>query len=65
MRADFGTGDTEEDWGATAQVGWRFGKDLNKAVLFGWRHLAIELEEDGRQTEISFDGPVVGVLFGW
>ncbi len=65
VRADFGTGDTEEDWGATAQVGWRFGKDLNKAVLFGWRHLAIELEEDGRQTEISFDGPVVGVLFGW
>ena len=23
------------------------------------------IEEDGRQTDISFDGPLVGVLFGW
>jgi hypothetical protein len=34
-------------------------------VLVGWRHLELELEEDGRQTDVSFDGPLVGVLFGW
>ena len=65
VRGDFGAGDSEEDWSATAQLGWRFGGDLRHAVLVGWRHLELELEEDGRQTDVSFDGPLVGVLFGW
>ena len=65
VRGDFGAGDTEEDWSATAQLGWRFGGELRNAVLVGWRHLELELEEEGRQTDVSFDGPLVGVMFGW
>jgi hypothetical protein len=65
LRGDVGFGDTDQDWGATAQIGWRFGRELEHAVLFGWRHLELDIERDGRQTDVSFDGPLVGVLFGW
>lgn len=65
LRGDIGAGDSEQDWSVSAQLGWRFGTELRNAVLVGWRHLEIELEQDGRQTEVSFDGPLVGVLFGW
>jgi hypothetical protein len=65
LRGDVGVGDTEEDWGAIALLGWRFGQDLKHALVAGWRHLQIELEDNGRQTDVSFDGPLVGVSFGW
>jgi hypothetical protein len=48
-----------------ARVHSSVGDDLRNVVLVGWRHLELELEEDGRQTDVSFDGPLVGVLFGW
>ena len=65
LRGDVGFGDTEQDWNATAMVGWRFGRQLNDAVLVGYRHLDVEVEEDGRKTEVQFDGPFLGVMFGW
>jgi hypothetical protein len=65
VRGDVGVGETAEDWGATAQIGWRFGSELQHAVLFGWRHLEIEVRESSRRTDVSFDGPLVGVMFGW
>ena len=34
-------------WNALALLGWKFGGDLDKAVLFGWRHMEFEIEEDG------------------
>ena len=65
LRADIGAGDTELSWNALAGFGWRFGGDLNKALLLGWRHMEIEIEEDGRETDLTFDGPVVGVHFAF
>ncbi len=65
LRADTGVGDTEKDWSLHAQLGWRFGRGLSKAVLFGWRHLELEFEQDGRETEVTMDGPLLGVMFGW
>lgn len=63
LRGDFGGGDTESSWNALAVVGWRFGGDLDKAALFGWRHMELEVEEGGRETDITMDGPIAGVLF--
>lgn len=65
VRGDAGAGNTDSDWNALAFLGWRFGRDLNKAVLFGWRHMEIEVEEAGRETEVTLDGPIVGVRFGF
>ena len=33
--------------------------------MIGWRHMDAEVEEEGRQTDVTFDGPVVGVLFSF
>ena len=65
LQGDIGGGDTESSWNALALLGWKFGGDLNKAVLFGWRHMDFEVEEDGRETDVTFDGPIAGVLFSF
>ena len=65
VRADIGAGDTELSWNALAGFGWKFGGDLNKALLFGWRHMEFEIEEDGRETDVTFDGPIVGVYLSF
>ena len=65
VRADIGTGDTESSWNALAGFGWKFGGDNDNAVLLGWRHMEIEVEEDGRETDVTFDGPIAGVLFSF
>ena len=46
VRADIGAGDTESSWNALAVFGWKFGGDLDKALLFGWRHMEVEVEEE-------------------
>ena len=33
------------------------GGDLDNALLFGWRHMEVEIEEDERETDVTFDGP--------
>ena len=54
LRADIGGGDTESSWNALALLGWKFGGDLDNAVLFGWRHMEFEIEEAaGKQTSPS------------
>ena len=63
LRGDIGGGDTESSWNALATVGWRFGGDLDKAVLFGWRHMELEVEEGGPETDVTMDGPIAGVNF--
>src|SRR5688572_17718488 len=65
LHGDIGTGDTESSWNALALIGWKFGGDLDKAVLFGWRHMEFEVEERGRETDVIFDGPIAGVLFSF
>lgn len=65
LRADVGSGDTESSWNALAVIGWRFGGDLDNAVLLGWRHMELDIEEAGRDIDTTFDGPIAGVLFGF
>ena len=65
VRADMGAGDTESSWNVLAGFGWKFGGDLDNAVLFGWRHMELEVEESGRETDVTFDGPIAGVLFSF
>jgi hypothetical protein len=65
LRGDVGAGDTDSSSNALAVVGWRFGGHLDKVVLFGWRHLELEVEDSGRETDITMDGPIVGVLFSF
>ena len=65
VRADIGAGDTESSWNALAGFGWRFGGDLDKALLLGWRHMELEVEEGGRETDVTFDGPIAGVWFSF
>jgi hypothetical protein len=65
LRGDIAGGDTESSWNGLALVGWKFGDDFDKAVLFGWRHMELEVEEGGRTTDVSFDGPIAGVLFSF
>jgi len=65
LRGDIGAGDSESSWNALATVGWRFGNDLDNAVLLGWRHMELEVEEGGRETDVTLDGPIAGVLFSF
>ena len=44
LRGDVGGGDTESSWNAVATFGWRFGADLDNAVLVGWRYMQLEVE---------------------
>jgi hypothetical protein len=65
LRGDVGGGDTESNWNALAVIGWRFGGELDNAVLLGWRHMELEVENEGVQTDLTMDGPIAGVQFGF
>jgi len=65
VRADIGAGDTDSCWNALAGINWRFGKELDNAVTIGWRHMAIEVEQQGLEIDVGFDGPIAGVSFGF
>lgn len=65
LRGDVGSGDSESSWNAVAMVGWRFTADRGNAVLLGWRHMEIEIESNGVQTDLTMDGPFAGVMFGF
>ena len=62
---DFSTGDTESTWNAAAVLGYRFGAEDDLVVHLGYRHMAIELDEQDRlaevETEIAFSGPLLGL----
>ncbi|HEY4646681.1 MAG TPA: hypothetical protein VIH25_10415 [Steroidobacteraceae bacterium] len=65
LRGDIGGGDSESTWNALAVIGWRFGSDLDNAVLFGWRHMEMEFENEGVELDLTMDGPITGVLFAF
>lgn len=60
LRGDGSFGDTEGTWNASALVQYRMKRG---AWLFGYRHLAIELDTGDSNTELSMSGPVVGYAF--
>ena len=69
IRADASGGSTEGTWGLTGTAGYRFGKELNKSVLFGYRHLEIDLEDkQGPLTvrnDMKMSGPFVAFNYAF
>ena len=65
LRGDYSFGDSEGTWNLLASVGYRFNKTF--ALNLGYRHLAIEFEENvsgGMETtDIELSGPLLGFLF--
>jgi hypothetical protein len=67
-RADVGgfeIGDASKlTWSAAAYLGWRFNPTISG--WFGYKHLAIEREDDKENTlDLAFSGPVLGVSFSF
>ena len=69
VRADASGGSTEGTWGLTGTAGYRFGKEMNKSVLFGYRHLEIDLEDkQGALTirnDMKMSGPFVAFNYAF
>ena len=65
LRGDYGFGDSEGTLNLLATVGYRFNRTF--AVNLGYRHLAIEFEENVdsavETTDIEMSGPLIGFLF--
>lgn len=60
LRGDVSFGDTEGTWNVSAVVLYRTG---NGAWAFGYRHLDVEVEAGGRNTDITMTGPEIGYAF--
>jgi len=69
LRGDVGAGDTELTWTASALFNRSFGERAQHNLLFGYRHMAIELEEKSEnitvQTDLTISGPILGYAFRW
>lgn len=67
LRADASGGDTDGTWSLSALAGYRFGEDLDKSIIFGYRHMEIDLEEDNGPLTVSNDltmsGPFIALNF--
>ena len=65
LRGDYSFGDTEGTLNLLASVGYRFNSTF--ALNLGYRHLAIEFEDDSsgvaETTDIEMSGPLLGFLF--
>ena len=67
VRGDVGAGDTEFTWNALALAAYGFGATGRNTLLFGYRHLEIELEGSDSaadvETELTMSGPIAGFAF--
>jgi hypothetical protein len=67
LRGDVGAGDTEFTWNAVATAAYGFGATGRNTLLFGYRHLEIELEGSDSaadvETELTMSGPIAGFAF--
>jgi hypothetical protein len=65
LRGDYSFGDSEGTWNLLAGIGYRFNKTF--ALNLGYRHLAIEFEDNVsggvETTDIELSGPLLGFLF--
>ena len=70
VRGDVGAGDTELTWNASGLASVAFGPPDRYTLLFGYRHMAMETEDDSDrgilvETETQLSGPIVGFVFGF
>ena len=59
-RADTSVGQTGGSWNASVMAQYR---TAHGAVLFGYRHLEVELESAGVRTDLTMTGPIAGYAF--
>ena len=66
---DVAAGGTELSWSAAAVFGYHFGARDQFGLRFGYRHLAIDLDEKDDlaevETEIALTGPMFGFFFAF
>ncbi len=65
VRGDVSAGDTELTWNAVLGVGYELGRTGKYSLLFGYRQMEIELEDnDGDvkvETDLGLSGPFAGL----
>jgi hypothetical protein len=62
VRGDYSTGDSDSTWNALAYLGYRFSiKNTPSALLLGYRHMEINLEEGDLETELTLSGPITAL----
>lgn len=68
-RIDFSAGDTEGTWNGLLGLGYTFGSRDQFSVLFGYRHMEVEVESErpeGRvESELTMSGPIAGFQFAF
>ena len=57
---DVGTGESKFTWQVNAGVGYQFDWG---ALVASWRYLDYDFKSDSRVTDMSFNGPLIGVVF--
>ena len=60
--ADVGAGDSDLTWQAAAGLSYSFGWG---DVLGMWRYLKYEMKSGQPVADLSFNGPMIGVVFHW
>ena len=60
--ADIGTGQSKLTWQVNAGVGYRFDWG---AVIASWRYLDYDFKSTAKVQDLSFSGPLIGVVFQW
>ena len=60
---DYGAGDSDSTWQASAGVGYRAGDRVDVALVY--RHLEWDFDSTRLVDDMNFDGPALGVIFRW
>lgn len=59
---DVGTGQSDLTWQALGGIGYAFSWGQ---VIGGWRYLDYKFKSDSRVEDLTFNGPMLGVMFAW
>jgi hypothetical protein len=59
---DIGTGDSDLTWQSALGLGYAFGWGN---VGVAWRYLRYEMKSDAPVSDLSLNGPALGVTFRW
>jgi hypothetical protein len=66
VRADAGTGDTDFTWHGVVTFGLNLGKELDKTLFFGYRHLSYEFDAGSSgitDRDLEYSGAMTGFRF--